>query len=145
MLSKKCVHLLAHCKCVTIYVLASTSTFYWAQEIRLWEKKPGGLLSNKSFVKMHLMNENKGGMVSLLCAQASEHDSVLAMLGTANCWLGFTALAAVCLPSWEMTSKVSSNQYAAAFWSCTPFLIINSNFCLAIIAKDDQKKRALWE
>lgn len=64
---------------------------------------------------MHLMNENKGGMVSLLCAQASEHDSVLAMVGTANCWLGFTALAAVCLPSWEMTSKVSSNQYAAAF------------------------------
>lgn len=45
------------------------------------------------------MNENKGGMASLLRAQASEHDSVLAMVGTANCWLGFMALAAVCLPS----------------------------------------------
>lgn len=55
--------------------------------------------------------------------------------GTANCWLGLEASAAMWLPRDELTRNliVRSNQYAAAFLSCTRFLVIQIFVWLSLL------------
>lgn len=77
-------------------------------------------------------------MVLLLCAQGSERDSVLTMVGTASYWQGFKILAA---EKWQVKWLVIRKQQHIG----VVHISNNSNFCMAVIAKDDQKKRGLWE